>query len=215
MKLKGAIFDLDGTLLDSMPFWDNLGAEYLKRKGHNLTRNINETIKTMSLAQSARYFKNEYSIPGTEDEIVREIINLIESEYRLKAPLKASAIPFLERLYGNNVRMCIATATDHCLAKTALERLNAAKYFEFILTCTEAGTGKDSPEFFLKALELLKTSKAETMVFEDALHAIKSAKAAGFSVAAIYDKSSHEDREEIKSLADIYLNSFKDWKEML
>ena len=93
--------------------------------------------------------------------------------------------------------------------------MEVAKYFEFILTCSEAGMGKDNPEFFIKALELLKTPINETMVFEDAIHAIKSAKAAGFCVTALYDKSSHEDQEEIKLIADIYLNSFVDWKEKL
>lgn len=215
MKLRGAIFDLDGTLLDSMPFWENLGAEYLKLKGFNPPKNINEILKTMSLAQSAEYFKKEYLISGDEEEIIKEIIGSVENQYRLKVPLKTAVIPFLDRLYRNNVRMCIATATERDLAKAALDRLSVAKYFDFILTCSEAGMGKDTPEFFLKALELLKAPKYETMVFEDALHAIKSAKAADFSVAAIYDKSSYEDQEEIKSIADIYLNSFEDWEMIL
>jgi HAD superfamily hydrolase (TIGR01509 family) len=215
MKLKGAIFDLDGTLLDSMPFWDNLGLEYLKVKGLNPPKNINKILKTMSLAQSVEYLKREYFISGSEDEIIGEIIGLIEDQYRLKIPLKTAVLPFLDRLYRNNVKMCIATATERELAKAALERLSAAKYFDFILTCTEAGMGKDTPEFFLKALELLNTPRHETIVFEDALHAIKSAKAAGFPVAAVYDKSSYEDQKEIISIADIYLNSFEDWEMIL
>lgn len=215
MKLKGAIFDLDGTLLDSMPYWDNLGENYLKQKGHNPPKNLKEILKTMSLAEAAQYFKQEYSISGTPNEIINEILGLIENQYRFAIPLKTYVIPFLDYLYESNVKMCIATATDHGLAKAALERLEVAKYFEFILTCSEAGMGKDNPEFFIKALELLKTPINETMVFEDAIHAIKSAKAAGFCVTALYDKSSHEDQEEIKLIADIYLNSFEDWKEKL
>jgi HAD superfamily hydrolase (TIGR01509 family) len=215
IKLKGAIFDLDGTLLDSMPFWDNIGAGYLKLKGHNPPKNINEILKTMSLEQSAQYFKREYSIPGSQDEIIKEILELIENQYRWEIPLKASVIPFLYGLYRNNVKMCIATATDYELAKAALERLKVAKYFRFIFTCSEAGMGKDEPEFFIKALELLNTPKHETMVFEDSLHAIKSAKAAGFPVTAIYDKISHEDWEEIKTIANICLKSFDDWKKVM
>lgn len=211
MKLKGAIFDLDGTLLDSMHFWENLGAEYLREKGIEPPGNINEILKTMSLEQSARYFREEYGVSGSEEEIIKEILMMIEDQYRFKAPLKASVILFLDMLYRNNVRMCVATATGHDLAKAALERLNAAKYFEFIFTCSEAGVGKDSPEFFIKVLERLKTPMHETMVFEDALYAIKSAKAAGLLVAAVYDESSSEDREEIKLAADVYLDSFEDW----
>lgn len=214
-EIKGAIFDLDGTLIDSMPFWGNLGTEYLKQKGYNPQENTNEILKTMSLAQSARYFKENYPVSGSEEEIIKEIIRLIENQYRLHVPLKASVISFLDKLSKNNVKMCIATATDHDLAKAALERLNVSEYFEFILTCTEAGAGKDDPEFFLEALKLLKTPKHETMVFEDALHAIKSAKAAGLFVAAVYDGSSHDEQEEIKLAADVYLNSFEDWKVLL
>jgi len=212
MKIKGAIFDLDGTLLDSMYFWDDLGAEYLRQKGIAPPRNINEVLKTLSLEQSISYFKEVYFIRGSEDEIKKEIIGLIENQYRFKVPLKPSVIPFLGELYNNNVKMCIATATEYNLAIDAMERLNIAKYFKFILTCSEAGIGKDNPQFFLKALEMLNTSKYETIVFEDSLHAIKSAKSAGFFIAAVYDKSSEEDKEEIKSMADIYLNSFEDWE---
>lgn len=215
MKYKGAIFDLDGTLLDSMPFWEHLGSEYLKVKGINPPKNIDQILKTMSLQQSAEYLKKEYFISGSEDEIIKEIIGLIENQYRLKVPLKTAVLPFLNRLYINNVRMCIATATEQNLAKAALDRLSAAKFFEFILTCSEAGMGKDTPEFFLKALELLNTPIHQTIVFEDALHAIKSAKAAGFPVAAVYDKSSYEDQKEMISIADIYLNSFEDWEMIL
>jgi len=210
MKLKGAIFDLDGTLLDSMPFWESIGKEYLKQKGFNPPENLNEILAAMNLAQSARYFKEVYSIPDSEEEIIREIIGLIESGYRYTLPLKASVIPFLDKLYQNKVRMCVATATDYDLAKAALERLGVMKYFNFILSCSQSGVGKDEPEFFFKVLELLKTPQHETMVFEDALHAIKSAKAAGLMVTAIYDKSAHRYQEEIKAIADIYLYSFAD-----
>lgn len=215
MKIKGAIFDLDGTLIDSMHFWDDLGAEYLRQKGIIPPKNINEVLKTLSLEQSIRYFKEAYSINESEDEIKKEIIEMIENQYRYKVPLKPFVAPFLNKLYEKRVRMCIATATDYKLAMAALERLGISKYFEFILTCYEAGVGKDNPQFFLKALEMLKTSKTETIVFEDALHAIKSAKTAGFFVAAVYDKSSDEDKEVIKSTADIYLNSFEDWEMIL
>ena len=100
MKFKGAIFDLDGTLLDSMPFWENLGYEYLKGKGYNPPGNVNEILKTMSLAQSARYFRKEFSIQENEDEIIKEVLALIETHYRTKITLKESVTPFLNSLYA-------------------------------------------------------------------------------------------------------------------
>lgn len=209
---KGAIFDLDGTLLDSMPIWGAVGIEYLRMKGHNPPRSINQILKTMSLAQSARYFRTKYAIADSEDEIIEEIVDLIEEQYRFSIPLKPGVIPFLEKLHSNNVKMCVATATERNLAEAALNRLGVAKYFKFILTCSEVGMAKDSPEFFLRALELLKTPKDKTIVFEDALHAIKSAKAIGLTVAAVYDESSRHEQEEIQATADVYLNSFENWK---
>ena len=215
MNFKGAIFDLDGTLLDSMPFWETLGSEYLKAKGIIPRENVDGTLKTMSLQQGARYLKREFSIPGSEDEIIDEIVAMIEDIYLSKVPLKAGALPLLERLYEEKVRMCIATATENSLAKAALERLGALRYFDFILTCFDTGMGKDRPEFFLKALELLNTPKEETIVFEDALYAIKSAKAAGLLVVAVYDESFHEEREEIRVISDFYLDSLEDWEMIL
>jgi len=215
MNFKGAIFDLDGTLLDSMPFWETLGSEYLKAKGIIPRENVDRTLKTMSLQQGARYLKREFSIPGSEDEIIDEIVAMIENIYLSKVPLKAGALPLLERLYEEKVRMCIATATENSLAKAALERLGALRYFDFILTCFDTGMGKDRPEFFLKALELLNTPKEETIVFEDALYAIKSAKAAGLLVVAVYDESFHEEREEIRVISDFYLDSLEDWEMIL
>lgn len=215
MNFKGAIFDLDGTLLDSMPFWETLASEYLKAKGIIPRENVDRTLKTMSLQQGARYLKREFSIPGSEDEIIDEIVAMIEDIYLSKAPFKAGALPLLERLYEEKVRMCIATATENSLAKAALERLGALSYFDFILTCFDTGMGKDRPEFFLKALELLNTPKEETIVFEDALYAIKSAKAAGLSVVTVYDESFHEEREEIRAIADFYLDSLEDWELIL
>lgn len=215
MNIKGAIFDLDGTLLDSMPYWENLGYEYLIRECYSPREDLNEALKTMSLAQSARYFREFYSVPKSEQEIINDIIRLIEEQYRCEVPLKASAKDVLKKLHKSGVRMCIATATGHDLAKAALKRLDAEKYFEFILTPLEAGTGKDDPAFFEKALNMLDTPRHETIVVEDALHAIISAKKAGLFVAAIYDKSAHYEKEEIKRTADIYFNSFEDWKVVL
>ncbi|NLU46813.1 MAG: HAD family phosphatase [Syntrophomonadaceae bacterium] len=215
MKIKGAIFDMDGTLLDSMPFWENIGRIYLEQKGITPPENLDEILAAMNLSQSARYFKEVYSIPASEEEIIKEFLGLIESGYRYTLPLKPSVIPFLEGLYQNGVKMCVATATDHALARAALERVGVMKYFDFILSCSQAEVGKDTPEFFLKVLELLQTPKEETMVFEDALHAIKSAKAAGLQVTAVYDKSAHRQQEQIKALADLYIYSFEDGMRLL
>ena len=108
--------------------------------------------------------------------------------------------------------MCVATATDISLASPALKRLGIIDYFEDIITCNQLGIAKDDPAFFLETLKRIDTPIAETMVFEDALYAIKSAKAAGFTVAGVYDSSMEADSKKIASLADIYLNSYDEWE---
>ena len=210
--MKGAIIDLDGTLLDSMGIWDDLGERFLRTKGFVPKPDLNERIKCMSLVQSAQYFQSEYGLTDSEEMIIKGIGALAEEQYRNSIPLKRGAEAFVRKLKRDHVLMCIATATHRDLAEAALFRLGIADCFCGILSCGEAGMGKDDPEFFVKALALLQTQKCETIVFEDALHAIKTAKSAGFYVAAIYDKSADADEAEIRAIADRYLNSFEEWE---
>lgn len=212
MKIKGAIFDLDGTLIDSMGIWHTLGEKYLIWKGLTPAPDLNEQLKAMSLLQAAQYFRKEYHLADSDEAIIRQINTLIENEYRDSILLKDSAEAFLRNLKNSNVKMCIATAIERPLVEAVLIRLNIADCFCGIITCREAGFGKDRPDIYHRALELLQTSSNETVVFEDALHAIKTAKAAGFLVAAVYDKSADADKEEIRSAADWYLNSFDEWE---
>lgn len=212
MNFKGAIFDLDGTLLDSMPVWENLGSLYLISEGRVPEDGLNEILKPMSLQQSARYFQTRYNIAESEVEIIKRINQMIESQYLNTVPLKPSVGKFLDKLHQGKVQMCIVTASDRRLTEAAIRRLGIAKYFKGIITCNEAGIGKDNPEIYIKALKLMDTPIEGTVVFEDSLHAIKSAKAAGLLTAGVQDDSAAGDRSEIEALADFYLNTFDDWE---
>lgn len=205
--IKGAIFDLDGTLLDSMVLWDTLGERYLLSIGQKPHEDLRETFKTSSLKQAADYLKKEYSLSFSVSEIMNGINSLAEHFYYHEASLKAGVKVFLAFLKDNGVKMCIATATDKYLAEAALKRCGIDKYFSEIFTCTEIGHGKDEPIIFQEALGHLGTEKNETFVFEDALYAIKTAKKYGFKIAAVYDEYSKE-QAEIKELADIYIEDF-------
>jgi len=215
MKLTGAIFDLDGTLLDSMPIWATLGENYLRSKGITPLADVRDQLKTMNMLQAAEYFQKDYHLTGSANQITHEINTMIEQKYREEVQLKPDVLPFLQKLKQENIKMCIATATDRHLAESALNRLQVADFFSFLLTCTEVGFNKEGAEIYEKALELLHTEKAETVVFEDALHAAKSAKTAGFPVIGIYDASAHADAEELKSTADRYVRSFKECEEYI
>lgn len=215
MKLTGAIFDLDGTLLNSMPVWASLGENYLKSKGAVPRGDVRERLKPMNMQQAAKYFQTDYHLTESADKIVREIDDMIEQKYRAEIQLKPGVLPFLQKLKRENIKLCIATATDRLLAESALKRLQVADYFSFLITCTEIGFSKESGEIYEKALKLLHTEKAQTVVFEDALHAAKSAKNAGFSVIGVYDECARPEETEIKSTVDRYIRSFEECEEYI
>jgi len=208
MKIKGAIFDLDGTLIDSMPLWENLGIDFLKSIGISPSTQLKETLKTMSLAEAAQYFQKQFNVNISDGDIINRLGKMIERQYRESIAIKKSAKSFIQRLHDKNIKMCIATANVHTLTQAALKRLDVYHYFEGIITFNEAEVGKDDPQFFLKALELITTPVEETVVFEDSLHAAKSAKKAGFKVAVVYDESSKDDMLELKKIADWYIYSY-------
>jgi HAD superfamily hydrolase (TIGR01509 family) len=210
MKISGAIFDVDGTLLDSMSIWDAIGERYLRSLGYEPKENLNEVFNTMSLYQAACYYQSEYGVTLSTDEIMRGVNALLEQQYRCEVPLKPGAEKLLERLHQNKAKLCIATATDRYLVEVALRRCGVRSYFGELFTCNEVGHGKDEPHIFEAALRFLGTERAQTIVFDDALYALRTAKAAGFPVAAVYD--SHENAQaEVQALADVYLENLADF----
>ena len=204
MRIRGAIFDVDGTLLDSMFIWDTIGEAYLRSIGYQPKENLNETFKNMSLHQAARYYQTEYGVTQSIDEIMDGVNAMLERYYRFEVPLKPGVAELLERLRQDGVKLCIATATDRHLVEAALDRCGVLSCFGEIFTCNEVGHGKDEPDIFEEALRFLGTRREETLVFDDALYAVRTAKEAGFPVAAVYD--SHErSQAEVRARSDLYL----------
>lgn len=206
--IEGAIFDLDGTLLDSMMIWDNLAEKYLASLSITAEDGLSERLKTLSISEGARLLKEEYSLPLSAEEIVNEINRLVEHFYRDLVMPKNGVCQLLDILAKKNVNMCIATATDRTLVEVALRRCGMEHYFSRILTCNEVGCNKNTPHIYRAALNELQTPKEKTVVFEDTFHAIQTAKADGFFIAAVHDPYELR-QEEIKKLADIYLEDFK------
>ena len=205
--IKGAIFDMDGTLIDSMFIWDTFGEDYLKTFGIQPKENLTEVFKTFTLEQAANYYRDNYGIRLSVSEIVEGINNMVAEIYRTKVALKPGIDDFLKRMQHSGVKMCVATVTDRPVAEEVLKRLNIYEYFSAIFTCGEVGCNKETPDIYRKALKHLGTEKSETVVFEDVLHALKTAKEDGFKVAAVYD--SHEPEQvEMKEIADYYITDF-------
>lgn len=207
-KIAGAVFDMDGTLLDSMPMWDNIGTDLVKLKGCTPIPGLRQSIRSMSLYQAACFIKENHPIGDSVPEIMDGINKLTEDYYFNKAAAKENVREFLTHLKDGGVKMCVATATDKYLAEAALKKAGLSDFFEKIFTCTEIGHGKDKPDIFNRALEYLAVDKDKLMIFEDASHAAETAKKAGFKVCGVYD-SAETDFDKLLDNSDIYIKSFK------
>ena len=208
MQIRGAIFDMDGTLTDSMQVWSTIGSDFIKSLGKVPAEDIDRRFTTMSSYEAVEFMQREYNIPGSREEITEGINRLVEKNYLEKVPLKPGTEGFLRYLDEKGIPMCVATATDEYLADAALTRLGIRNYFKGILTSRSVGVGKTEPKIFLEAARLLGTEPAETAVFEDSIVAIKTANAAGFYTAAVMDDSFAYARDEIKEISAV-------WKEDL
>ena len=207
--IKGAIFDLDGTLLDSMFIWDTIGEEYLRSLGKEPHEDLKETFMTLTLEEAAEYYRENYGVTLSVQEIVDGVNSMVEQTYRTKVTLKPGIAEYLAWLKENGVRMCVATVTDRYLVEETLDRLGVRHYFSEIFTCAEVGFGKDKPIIYQKALEHLGTEKSDTYVFEDLPFALNTAKTDGFPTVGVYDRhEAHQD--EMKELADYYVLDFTD-----
>ena len=207
MRLQSAIFDMDGTLLDSMPIWRDLGTSVLRGLGIEPEPETSEMLKTLSLRHGIAYCKEHYHLPQTEEELIGRVADFYQNEVQAKPGVEK----FLSLLKMEGVWMYVATATDRPLAEAALRHAGIDHYFRGLITVAEVGVGKrDSAEIYERAMRRLQSNKKDTVVFEDAFHAIRTAKAAGFRVAAVYDASEEANQPAIREMADYYIRSFEE-----
>lgn len=208
MDKRFAIFDMDGTLIDSMIFWKNLATEYLNSKGvTQIPADILERIKPMTMSESAALFQREFGLTGDPEA---EMNAMMDEHYRSDIPLKPGVREYLWMLHMGDVRMCVASATAEHLMESCLARLGVRNCFEFLLSCETVGAGKRSPLVYHESARILGANPAEIAVYEDALYAVQTAKDAGYYVVGVYDDSAAENWQTIEKIADeIILN----WEE--
>ena len=210
--IRGVIFDVDGVLLNSMPVWENLGEIYLERLGIEAEKGLGETLFAMSLEEGADYLIENYGLKQTPGEIIAGLNREVQDFYGRKVPLKEGVRRYLEEFRDRKIPMAIATSGDRANAETALKRLKVLSYFRAVFTCSEIGSSKSHPDIYYAAALQLDADPSDTWVFEDALHAIRTAKKAGFRTAGVYDRASGRDLAQIRDTADIYLPEFKSFE---
>jgi HAD superfamily hydrolase (TIGR01509 family) len=201
---KGVIFDVDGTLLDSQRMWDSVPEEYLKSRGFKPRSGLLDDLNKIGGHEIPGYFRTEYGLCETAEEIQNSIYEMMEEYYFYKAPLKKGVMDVLDALRDRDVKMCVATATDRYLVEPALNRCGILEYFGRVFSCREMKTSKRIPDIYIQAADFIGTEIHETLVVEDALYAIKSAKSAGFPVAGVYDLSEDYEQYKIKEICDYY-----------
>lgn len=210
--IKGAIFDADGTLLNSMPIWENLGELYLKSLGIEAKKGLGDVLFTMSMEQGAEYMIKEYHLELTAQQVMDGVNKEIEEYYAKRVPLKEGVRAFLEGFRERHIPMVVATTGDRKNLEAALNRLKVRNLFEGILTCTELETDKNKPDIYLTAALQMDCDPDEVLVFEDAYHAIRTAKKAGFLTVAVYDRANDRKLGKIWNTADVYLPEFDDFQ---
>lgn len=179
-----SIFDVDGTILDSMEVWNTLASQYVQSLGMVPEKNLDEIVSDMSLEQSATYLKNHYKINKQEERIISEVLNFISDFYEYEVNLMPGFKEFISHYDSINV---IGTSCDEELVKIALNRLAVLNYFEDIITCSKVNKSKDDPDFYLACAQVLKQRPEDIVVFEDADYCIDVARKVGFKVIKIKD----------------------------
>lgn len=211
-KIKAVIFDLDGTLVDSMWIWDKVDTEYFNMKGLTIPKNLKDEINHLSFEQTAYYFKNKFNISDSIEDILSTWYKMAYNHYSNDISLKNGALNFLNFLKSNNIKIALATSNSKELLTAALNCVGVYDYFDIITTTSEVENGKNSPDIYLLTSKKLGVLPEECVVFEDILEAVKGAKLANMTVFAIYDKYAEYQKEALIATADEYVLDFNDIK---
>lgn len=206
MKITGAIFDLDGTLLNSMDYWALAAEEYLSCLGITTEENTNKRFLEDGMKSWYEDSVKRYGLSSSYSDAKKGIYDFMNKKYESVITLKDGARELLDTLFSKGVKMCLATATDRVTVEKILKRLDIEKYFLRIFTSGEVGVGKREPLIYQISLDFLGTEPKTTYVFEDAIYAMKTAYTNGFNVIGVYDKNVYATKDEVKKYCHIYLD---------
>lgn len=207
-NVKAVLFDLDGTLIDSMWVWKTIDIEFLGGYGIELPDDLQSSIEGMSFTETAAYFKERFQFEETVEEIKSIWNEMAFEEYTTTVQLKDGVVHFLEYLKQNGIKAGISTSNSLELVQGVLKAKEIHHLFDTVLTACEVKVGKPSPDIYLKTAEKLNVKPEECLVFEDIPMGILAGKNANMKVCTIYDDFSKNQEEKKRQLADYYINTF-------
>lgn len=208
-EVDAVIFDMDGTLLNTLWAWKNSTSNFLRSRGIEPPENIDAEMAALSLLEGAREIKKRYGFKESPEELLEEVLATVRKFYEEDAMPKPGVPGVLQALKKQGIKICVATASDREFAEAAFKRTGLMEYIDFIITCDEVGAGKQNPLIYETALKKLGTDRKRTLVVEDALHALQTAKKAGFPTAGVYEVNFAADQSALQSDATYYVPSFQ------
>lgn len=208
-NVKAVIFDLDGTLVDSMWMWETIDVEYLKKFDLSMPEDLQDCIEGMSFSETAAYFKERFSLPVSLEEIKKEWNKMAWDKYAHEVPMKAGVPAFLKYLKEKGIKTGIATSNSRELVELIIKKYKAESLFDSIHTACEVKKGKPAPDIYELVARELQVEPESCLVFEDVVQGIMAGRNAGMKVCSVYDDFSRKMDEKKKELSDYYIDSFE------
>ena len=209
-KIQGAIFDMDGTILDSIGVWDKIDHDYLASRGIEVPEDYARAISSLTSVECAKYSIERFDLSDSVEDLINEWEERALFEYSNNLSLKKGAKEYIERLKEKNIKIALATSSSKNLYEAALKHTGVYDLFDAFISTDNTKNGKGEPEVYLLAAQMLGVPIENCIIFEDVPHAVKGAKKSGAKVCAVFDKRWEEDEETLKNLADEYIKSFKE-----
>ncbi|HEY9574257.1 MAG TPA: HAD family phosphatase [Lachnospiraceae bacterium] len=208
-NIEAVIFDLDGTLIDSMGVWREIDIEFLGDRGIALPQNLQKEIEGLSFDETARYFKSHFLLEESTEEMKKIWLSMAFEKYSKQIALKEGVKDFLKRLKEEKIPMAIASSNHYDLIEAVLKKHEIFSFFDAIHTCDEVKRGKPAPDIYEFVAEKLQVKEKKCLVFEDIVPGILAGKSAGMKTCAVWDAYSTYQDDEKKSLADYYIENYR------
>ena len=209
-NIDAVLFDLDGSLVDSMWLWEDIDIAYLGRYGITPPKDLQGTTEGMSFSETAVYFKERFQLPDSLEEIKAEWNRMAWDKYASQVPLKDGVDEFIRYCHKNGIRLGIATSNSRALVENVLKVHGIIDFFDGIVTACDVEKGKPAPDVYLEAARQCRADPKRCLVFEDIIPGILAGRAAGMKVCAVDDAYSQPQEAEKRRLADYYIKDYRE-----